>query len=186
MKHNKYGFTLIEVMMVIAILAIVMGLGLANMQQSTPRYERETFIARLNALLFLAWQNSIKSGRVHRVAFDFEARRIAIASETDVVDRATGDYVYQPLSRQYGRTEMTIPETLKIEQFVIEGYDEMRRRQGKKSAEAWFYLMPGGLTQEVVINMFDLKDRREGKPRPIGLVLNPFSAQFDSYDTFQK
>lgn len=165
-------------MIVIAIMAIVMGLGLATMQQSGPRYERETFIARLNSLLFLGWQNAIKVGKPSRVSFDFEKKRISLAQETDSIDKQTGDYGFKPLVRQYGKTELAIPENIKFEQFIIEGYDELRRYSGRKNAETWFFIMPGGLTQEVAITMVDLKDRK----RRFSLVLNPFSAQFASHE----
>lgn len=165
-------------MIVIAIMGIIMGLGLATMQQSAPRYERETFVARLNSLLFLAWQNSIKTGKASRVSFDFEKKRISLAQETDAIDKQTGDYGFRPMSREYSKTELAIPDNFKFEQFIIEGYDEMRRFSGRKNAESWFFIMPGGLTQEVAITIVDLKDRK----RRISLVLNPFSAQFTSYD----
>ena len=43
------------------------------------------------------------------------------------------------------------------------------------------------MTQDVIINFYDTKDvLPDESPRPVGLVLNPFSAQLKEYDTFKK
>jgi hypothetical protein len=42
------------------------------------------------------------------------------------------------------------------------------------------------MAQDVVMNFIDTKDTQDGKPLQVGLVLNPFTAQFKTYDTFQK
>jgi hypothetical protein len=55
-----------------------------------------------------------------------------------------------------------------------------------KTEEMWFYVIPGGMAQDVIINFIDTKDLYNNAPRSVGLVLNPFSAQFKIYDTFQK
>jgi hypothetical protein len=63
----------------------------------------------------------------------------------------------------------------------------MDRYVGRSSDKVWFFVIPEGLTQAVTINLFDTKDLLQNKkPRPVGLVLNPFSAQFSVYDQFQK
>lgn len=186
MENNKHsGFTFIELIIAIAILAAIMALGMTSMRQSTPRYERETFIARLNALLFVGWQNAIKSGKAHRISFDFSKRKISIAVATDATD-SQGELICEPLSSKHGRTTLPIPDMLKVENFVIEGGDELKKYSDKQKAETWFYITPNGLTQEVTINFFDTKDRIAKKARPIGLVLNPFNAQFEAYDEFKK
>ncbi|MCX5925617.1 MAG: prepilin-type N-terminal cleavage/methylation domain-containing protein [Candidatus Dependentiae bacterium] len=185
MRNKHSGFTLIELVIAIAILAAIMALGMASMRQSTPRYERETLIARLNALLFVGWQNAIKSGKVHRISFDFPKRKISIAVATGTTD-SQGEPICEPLSSKHGRTTLPIPDMLKVENFVIEGGDELKEHSDKQSRETWFYITPNGLTQEVTINFFDTKDRIAKKARPIGLVLNPFNAQFEAYDEFKK
>jgi hypothetical protein len=38
----------------------------------------------------------------------------------------------------------------------------------------------------VIINFLDTKDTKDDAPRRVGLVLNPFTAQFKIYDAFQK
>lgn len=185
MQSKHPGFTFIELILVMAILAALLATGINRLRQPL-RYERETFVAQLNALLFVGWKTAIRTARLQRISCDFQKRVCAIATATDDIDLKNGEPQFIPLSSKYGRTSLPIPANIKIEQFFIEGHDEMNRTDGKKSGETWFYLTPGGLAQAVTINFVDLKDRIEKKPRPVGLVLNPFSAQFEIYDTFQK
>jgi hypothetical protein len=42
------------------------------------------------------------------------------------------------------------------------------------------------MAQNVVINFLDTQDLRDDQPRQVALVLNPFTALFKTYDTFQK
>ena len=63
----------------------------------------------------------------------------------------------------------------------------MKRFVGRDTGETWFYVVPDGMTQRVTINMTDGNDIDSGgRPAKIGLVLNPFNAQFAAYDTFKK
>ena len=59
-------------------------------------------------------------------------------------------------------------------------------REGRQTTELWFFIVPEGLAQDVVINLLDMRDKDRGKAKQVGLVLNPFAAQFKSYDSFQK
>ncbi len=184
-KNNQRGFTLIELLIAIALIALLAAIVIPNLGKLSPRYEREQFIARLNALVQLTWRNAVTTHKIHKVAFDFDQRIVSVAIATDQFDRE-GEPIFKPLKGQYMSTTATIPENLAIKQFILEGFDEMARFAGKKTAEVWFYVVPEGLSQEVIINLVDTKDTVGGKSRQVGLVLNPFNAQFKIYDTFQK
>jgi hypothetical protein len=83
-------------------------------------------------------------------------------------------------------TECMIPDQIIIKQFFIEGFDMMAKFGRSKSKSVWFYIMPEGMVQSVVINFVDTKDTQDNQPPSFGLILNPFTAQCKIYDTFQK
>jgi hypothetical protein len=112
------------------------------------------------------------------------SRTVSVQAESEKKD-PQGNALFEPLKGAYVRSSYTWPSNLVIHHFYIEGVDEMTRRKGG-AGSIWFFVMPEGLTQSVIINLVDTKNKIHKKPLAIGLVLNPFAAQFDRYDIFQK
>jgi prepilin-type N-terminal cleavage/methylation domain-containing protein len=184
-KNKKDGFSLLELLIVIAIIGVMGSILAPNFQRSTPRYEREEFIARFNTLVQYGWQQSLITHKIHRVNVDVGKKLITLTSDAGEKDKA-GEIVFKPIANAVEDTECTIPDQILIKQFFIEGFDMMAKCARSKTASMWFYIIPEGMVQSVVINFNDTKDVRDNHSLPVGLVLNPFSAQFKTYDTFQK
>lgn len=181
---NKSGFTLVELMVAIVIIGILASFLLPNLGRTRPRYEREEFIARLSGLAQLAWRQAVISGNIHRIKFNIK-ERFALIESQQVSESGKKTQEYKPIEGQYVPSKITWQPRFEVRQFLIEGIDEMRHGTSR-TTEAWFYVMPDGLAQEVIINFVDTVDLVDGKPRPFGLVLNPFNAQFTAYAAFQK
>lgn len=180
---NNLGFTLIEILIAIAIVAIIMAVALPNMRRLTPGRPRKEFINNLSVLTQFAWNNALTTRKVQQVHFDFDKRIVSINAATGIVK--DGENEFAPIKASYINDRLTIPKTIEIKNFIIEGTDQFGL--SSKRSEAWFYIVPDGMAQAVTINFLDNKDRLpSGKPRPIGLVLNPFNARFKLYDGFQK
>lgn len=179
---TKAGFTLLELLVAMALFGFLATMLVPNLR--SPGYERRQFIGKLNALTRFAWQNAIITDKIHKIQFDFTKEHVSVQIEQG--RDSAGERIFGPLKQALIRTSFTIPTHIAIKNFFIEGFDEMSRFVGRKTAEAWFYIVPDGLAQEVVINFFDMKDIIAEKARPVGLVLNPFSAQFKEYGSFQK
>ena len=185
MKVNQNGFTLLEILIALALIGLLVGIVMPNLQRLMPQYERKQFIGRLNEILQFGWQQAIITHKICKIIFDIDTRNVSLQIATDKKDRQ-GEQLFEPIKGQYLKTSFTWPDQFKFKQFFIEGFDEMSRFVGRKAASVWFYVMPEGLAQDVIINILDMKDLKNNKPREIGLVLNPFTAQLSVYDTFQK
>lgn len=185
MKNNKNGFSLLELLVVIFIIGLLGSIVVPNLQRSTPRYEREEFIARFNTLLQVAWQQALMRNKTQKITVDTAKKTIVLSSATGETDRS-GELVFRPLTDIAQDTQATIPDQIVVKQFFIEGFDMMAKFMGRKTNEIWFYIVPEGMAQDVIINFLDTKDTLNDTARQVGLVLNPFNAQFKIYDTFQK
>jgi len=184
-KTNQSGFSLLELMMVIVIIAIIGSVTAPYLQQSTPRYERETFIARFNTLLRYGWQQALITHKTHRINVDIGKKTISLTVESEGKDKS-GEPAFIPIANPVEDTVLLIPDHLNIKQFFIEGFDMMTKFSRSKTASVWFYIIPEGMVQNVVINLTDTKDVRDNKAQAVGLIINPFSAQLRIYDSFQK
>lgn len=181
MKNNS-GFGLLEIMIAIAIIGLAMAVVVPNYQGRQPKYEREQFIAQLNGLVGFARQNAIMTNNVHKVVFKFDERRAWLEAATGAQKDSESEFA--PIKSSSQRARISWPEQFSFKNFFIERFDELARFSGRATEEIWFFVIPEGLAQEVVINFNDTKDKINRKPRPVGLVLNPFNAQFKVYDAF--
>src|SRR2546428_6968481 len=79
-KSTKAGFTLLELLITIAIIAMLSAIIVPNLQRATPRYEREAFVARFNTLVQYGWQQSLVTHKVQRITVDIGKKIITVQS----------------------------------------------------------------------------------------------------------
>jgi prepilin-type N-terminal cleavage/methylation domain-containing protein len=184
MKSNS-GFGLLELMVAIAIIGMVMATIVPNYQRRIPRVQRENFINSLDNLSQFARQHALTTRKVHKVVFDIANRRAWVEQLITGKKDVTGEPLFAPIKSASVRAVCTWETHFVFRNFLIEGVDELSRG-GKVTEEVWFFIVPDGLAQEVIINIADTKDTINNRARQIGLVLNPFTAQYKVYDEYQK
>jgi hypothetical protein len=172
----------------IAIIAVLAAVAIPNFMRRRPLYERKQFIDHMNALMQVAWQNSVVTHKLHRITFDLSKRLIFIEVETDK-KTPTGAQLFVPMNSKYINSTYEWNEnTFEIKNFYVGRRDELHLTLDERGkGKIWFFIVPEGLVQPVILNILDIKDVQPGeKGTEFSLVLNPFSAQFKEYDTFQK
>lgn len=184
MFGNKSGFTLLEMMIVVAIFGIMAIIIIPRFSGRNPAKQREQFVAELNRLLRYAAADALASSAIFKVTIDVAHKRIGVEQQT-AQKNDKGEFIYRVPRRPYALHPLPIPAHYHIQNIVIEGFDEMTRLTGGKTTTVWFYLMPQGVAQSVVINMVDRTDTNlSSKGQPVGLVLNPLSVQFRAHNAF--
>jgi prepilin-type N-terminal cleavage/methylation domain-containing protein len=183
-NKNRPGFSIVELVFAMVIMGLMLAVAIPNLFQRKPFYEQKAFVTALNAFMAEAWQRGLMTQKLQKIVFDLPQRKVFLEQETNQPD-PQGGVQFAPVVVQYAPVAPSWPEAFEIQQFFIQGADELLSRTSTKHT-IWFFVLPGGLAQEVVINMVDTRtqsDRNEGKK--IGLVLNPFTVQFKTYDEFQ-
>lgn len=180
--YNRSGFSLIEIMVAILIIGLMAAIVSPNLGRKKPEYERQQFLGNLNTLVRLAAQQASATGKLHRLHFDFERNKVSVEVKAEGKNDK-GEQAFKPMQAPYLHNSLTWPKYYWVDGFSIEGKDEGSATTKKT---VWFFIMPDGLAQDVIINIFDRNPAYRGKSKQIGLVMNPFSAQFKIYDSFQK
>src|SRR5262245_9979777 len=111
MSGNNKGFTLIEVLVVIAIIGILLATITPNFRRLLPRREREVFLSKLNALTRAAWQRALVERKIHRMTFNFEKKLITVEVASVTKD---GQQEFQKIKGMYVPTSLKIPANIVV------------------------------------------------------------------------
>lgn len=180
MRIIKPAFGFLELLIVIAIMALLLNIAVPQFTSFLPRFQRNQFLNRFNALTQAGILRSLKNKKFHTITFDLEKKLITIEEWSE------GDQTKKPILHESSVTKpCPIPNNIEIKQIFVEQFDEIGKYTGnKKAARVWFFISPQGKTQSVIINATDQSNAQNQKL--LSLVLNQFSGQFEIYDEFQK
>lgn len=179
---NKKAFTFLELVIVMAIVGILLSIAIPNFMSRRPVYARKQFVDHLNALLQVAWQDTVVTGKLHRITFDISKRAVTAEVQTNK-KTATDEYVFTSMTSRYLNATYQWPEnTFEFKNFYVNKRDELNLTLSDKKGKIWFFIVPDGLAQPVIINMVETAQNG----LEFALVLNPFSVQFKEYDTLQR
>lgn len=153
---NKHGFTLIELMLAMMIMGIMAGIIIPMVQQLQPQNVQRDFARRFNELCLFAWQNALSVQKTHRIFFDLKKRLITVQVETPTQTASKKEPDFKDVDIKYVTTQYKWPEQLSLKQMYINGKEQLQQ-VGEKINTAWFYIVPDGLTQDVILNTVDTK-----------------------------
>jgi len=169
-------------MVVIVIIGII-GTAIVPLFR-TGQHEPKEFAGQLNEFMLAVWQEALTDKHIYRVNFYLEKNRIKVFYKQEITAEEKDGFI--PVTQVPWKPELAIPSSYEIINFYIENKDEMAA--STERGELWFYITPAGLAQPVIINIIDRgqADDEERIAQQFSLVLNPFSVQFEYYDTFQR
>jgi prepilin-type N-terminal cleavage/methylation domain-containing protein len=170
------GFSFIEIIVAIAIVGVMAAIVIPRLRVRGTS-EIDALVNKIAELTQQGYERALVTGKVHRVFFTITTGQPSKAALQVAEDTKPGDELkFVPVPAEYNPTSFEWDERLRIVNFYIRGTDE-----GSGLKTAWFYILPDGLSQEIVMNIGD-----EQTPDERGLVLNPFHVKFSVYDSFQK
>ncbi len=182
---TKPGFSFLEIVVVLLILGLIGSVIIPNLQFRAADYQRKELVQKLGALVRAGWQQALQSQQLHRVWFDLKTKIVRL--ERVIEPRGEGQKPrYEPVNVAYATTQFTLPDAITIKQFFIQSSDALNQ-PGIKVESVWFYIVPEGLVQEVIINALDGNDiDPQGQAHQFSLIVNPFTAQLSLYESFSK
>jgi prepilin-type N-terminal cleavage/methylation domain-containing protein len=189
-RSKRSGFTFIELIVVIAIIAIMAMTMIPFLQNRDLDQNRQTFVASLNSFVLSAQYNAIVSGKTNRVLFDLVNSRFMIEQATLKKDQF-GQDAYEPVKIAYNNDFFDVDQAkFKIRAILINNQDALLLNESG-SDKVWFYITSDGIAQNVTIKFADVLENEKfsdhsEQPNDYSLILNPFSAQFNLYESISK
>ncbi len=184
--HNAVaGFSLLELIAGMALIAILMTVVVPAFRNQTPQARREIFLENMNALTREALIRALETGHAHRILCNLSKRTIFLEEKMDITTR-DGEIIFEQRTCRIGKVGQELPENYEFQQFYIEGIDELAAHgPGQKVEDIYFFVMPEGISQEVIINAVDNAQIHDGAGTPFSMVLNPYQVQFELFNEFQ-
>lgn len=178
------GFSLLELLVVMFLIGLMTTFIIPTLQNLRPAHKQDQFVNNCRTVLAIAWQKALATGKLHRVYFDL-AKRI-MRAEVQTSEPDAKEETFGTVQRAYDEAEFTWPSVITIKEFFIEGTERLHSA-GSQAEAVWFYVVPDGMVQEVVMNIEDMSSTDErGQGVPLGIVINPFTVQLRTYDAFQQ
>lgn len=185
-KKLTNGFTFIEIIIVVALIAMLGAIVVPNLRGRKPGYERKQFFDTIEGVINAAQLEATKKGHAYRIFLNLKNNQVRLEAPTKETT-TRGAPVYKPVTIPYVKTNLLWPVNLEIKNFFIKGRDELTAKSGTETDTVWFYITPEGTAQEVIINMLDTNNLdANNNPAQASAVLNPFTLQFTLYDEFQQ
>ncbi|HSW75503.1 MAG TPA: hypothetical protein VLG50_00515 [Candidatus Saccharimonadales bacterium] len=143
--------------------------------------EKKEFFSSFSRLVSDTTYQALTTKKIHQVFFDIEHHTIQVKIHSPSPQETDKHEQFKPVPDGTFHSSMPIPEFLVVKNFFIQGVDEVK--PGKNFLNAWFYIMPDGTSQAVIIN---IENESETVDNQFAIVINPFYSQAKLHDTFTK
>jgi prepilin-type N-terminal cleavage/methylation domain-containing protein len=179
---HRNGFSLIEMMIVIALIATMATLILPRMIGRQPSTEWPSIVDDLNNLVIFARQEAISSQGIYRLTFKsvIEGRDLVLIEQEKKDPEKPQQKIYEQVSSSYLKTRYKFPEAVKIKALYA-GREEML---SDNKGTGHCYIISDGLVQDVFLHLTRTPNEKDKKEINVTLKMMPFFGRFELLDGF--
>jgi len=126
--------------------------------------------------------DAIITEKIHQIFFDLDEKKIMVKIHDPSQPSSNKHEKFAFIQLNSFSKPMNISPDLLFRNFYINGSDEFA--SGKDMHRMWFYIMPDGTSQSIIMNIEDIETTSQ--QNKFSIVINPFYSQVKEYDAFQK
>ena len=177
---SSKGFSLLELMVVLALLGFLISMVTPRLSRRSPSSEWKTITDQLNNLVQFARQESIVEQIPFRLVFSQGKNKTADYVLVEKLDttKEVQKQVFSPVHSTYTPTRYEFAESVKL-RAIFSGKRELLLESGKAPC----YIVPEGLVQEIFVQLVRTENRKE---ECVTLKMLPFEGQFDLIEKLLK
>jgi prepilin-type N-terminal cleavage/methylation domain-containing protein len=171
--NKKKAFTLMEVLIVLAIVGMIIGVGIPQVQRVL-RTNLKTSAMRISGTIRLAYDSAVVKGTIHRIVFDFDKRsyKLEVSNTNELVSveelsslkktekekkeegEAEPAPSFSPYEGEAGKGNI-LPAGI-----VFDSVENVSLKKKVTSDVAYLYFFPQGMTEDVIIRLKSEKGER--------------------------
>ena len=170
---SPQGFTLIEMMVVLSLIALLIGMVVPRMSRRSPSQAWPNILDQLNQLAQLARQESVAEQKIFRISFTRGKNNtpaIVVVEHQVGMNQKTAAIEFAQFSSPYLPTQYDFAQSISIKA-IYQGKKEIYQENG----QAFCYCVPDGLTQDIYVQLVRNEDDKE---EGVTLKMDPFDGQF--------
>jgi len=166
---NRRGFTLVEILVVIAVLAAIIGIGTPTIK-NVLRTNLRSSAFQIASLSKFAYDSAVIKGKVHRIVFNFDKRTYQLQVST------ADEFVVDQAEDEEETSLMEKKEEQKPEPFVafsgdigkehklasgveLDSVENLNTKKKYVEDVAYLYFFPQGATEDTIIRLSGQKSR---------------------------
>ena len=178
---RQLGISFIEILVVLMLISLAMSFTIPRFIKSQKGSIQKKFYQNFTKLISDTMHQAILTNKVHQVFFDNNRHEIMIKIFDETIQDQSKHKKFKLINKNLFNSNIQIPDSFIIQNFFINGQDEVK--SGKTMNEAWFYIMPDGTSQHMIINIIDQNEQLNNQ---FCISINPFYSQVNIHDTFQQ
>ncbi len=169
---NNKGFTLVEILIVIAVLAAVIGIGAPTIK-NVLRTNLKSSAFQIASLSKFAYDSAVIKGKIHRIVFDFDKRtfQLQVSSSDELVEVVDeeDDSISDREKREKQEKEKKevfydfageIGKVQKLASGVeLDSIENLSTKKKYTEEIAYLYFFPQGATEDTIIRLSGQKSR---------------------------
>lgn len=177
---KKKAFTLIEVLIVLAIVGMIIGIGVPQVQRVF-RTNLKSSAAKLSGLIRFAYDSSVIKGLTHRIVFDFDKRsyKLEVSSNGELIaldeakKKLDEDEEIKETPSFYAYDGEAGKEIVMPSGIFFDSVENISIKRKVTSEQAYLYFFPQGMTEDVIIRLKSEK----GEISYYSIKVNPANAK---------
>ncbi len=182
MGRNSRGFTLVEIMLVVAILAAIMGIAVPKLKKSNSNIK--SFMRELSVLSIEVRHYARLKNATYRIVFNLKGKEDSYFVEASNHAVMVKSAAHQKLEDEMNKEDKPsspfskVDKPLKQERFLpsnlfIKSVETKSHAEPITKGTAYIYFSPEGLVDQSVVQLTD------GKDLTWSLVFNPLTGHAD-------
>jgi hypothetical protein len=168
------GFTIIEILLVTALIGAVAAIIIPRIGRRTPQHDWPVLLDKINHLASIARQESLMHHNVYRLVFakGTDAADAIYIEEEYLDDEKPGMKRYREPKVYYSTTRYEFGQGLWLNGF----YQGKENLLSERKAKAYCYIIPDGMMQECMVKIAKKLGEQEFF---VTLTANPFEGKFE-------